>query len=72
MASTNSLGLDLAEAPSEHAQAPEAEQTPDAATDAADAEAKKKEAPYVNPERVKTGGAPRVRVRRVGSQHSMY
>lgn len=71
---SNSLGLDLddlkiSESTATEAEAPAAESSTSAAVteDASDApqspqtELKKKEAPYVNPERVKTGGAARVR-----------
>ena len=71
---SNSLGLDLdnlnisesgtAEAPVAEGASDDAPATEDAPSDAPKSpqtEAKKKEAPYVNPERVKTGGAARVR-----------
>ena len=71
---SNSLGLDLdnlnisesgtAEAPVAEAASDDAPATEDAPSDtpkSPQTEAKKKEAPYVNPERVKTGGAARVR-----------
>lgn len=68
---SNSLGLDISESTTT-AEAPVAEPAAEAgatedASAASDApqspqtETKKKEAPYVNPERVKTGGAARVR-----------
>ena len=51
----------------------EAQEPPATVTDAdpksPTAAPREKKKPYVNPERVKTGGAPRVRIRPAGPQH---